>query len=346
MRTLLNREQFRNAVFDRDNHKCVVCNQPAQDAHHLIERALWTSPLEQGGYFLNNGVSLCGLCHLRAESTEFSVEYLREKAGITKIELPEQLYEEYIYTKWGDIVHPDGTRTPGERFHDYSVQKVIKQYLHLYSPYIKYPRTFHLPWSEGRSKDDRILLDTDQFEGSHVTITEKMDGENTTIYSNYIHARSLTSESHPSQSWVRALASRIGYQLPEGMRICGENLYAKHAIPYNDLSSYFMVFSIWDGNNSCLSWGETVEWCQLLELETVPVIYQGKWDEKLVRDLYTQYSATKDREVEGYVVRLSEDFPYSRFRQSVAKYVRANHVAATVHNWKRTTIVPNQVRYE
>ena len=38
MNKLLTRDQFREAVFARDNHKCVFCHQPAVDAHHILER--------------------------------------------------------------------------------------------------------------------------------------------------------------------------------------------------------------------------------------------------------------------------------------------------------------------
>lgn len=55
MNILLTREDFKKIVFERDKHKCVVCGQPAVDAHHIIDRALWTD----GGYYLDNGVSLC-----------------------------------------------------------------------------------------------------------------------------------------------------------------------------------------------------------------------------------------------------------------------------------------------
>jgi len=30
------RDIFRESVFERDNHKCVVCGEPALDAHHII----------------------------------------------------------------------------------------------------------------------------------------------------------------------------------------------------------------------------------------------------------------------------------------------------------------------
>jgi hypothetical protein len=54
MRTaLLTRDQFREAVFARDKHKCVICKEPAKDAHHIMERRLFTETDELGGYFLD-----------------------------------------------------------------------------------------------------------------------------------------------------------------------------------------------------------------------------------------------------------------------------------------------------
>lgn len=38
---LLNRDEFREKVFNRDNHKCVICDKPAVDAHHIIDQSLW-----------------------------------------------------------------------------------------------------------------------------------------------------------------------------------------------------------------------------------------------------------------------------------------------------------------
>lgn len=48
----------------------------------------------------------------------------------------------------------------------------------------KYPRTPHLPWSPGATKDDVRCINTEIFTGKRVVITEKMDGENTTLYSD------------------------------------------------------------------------------------------------------------------------------------------------------------------
>ena len=168
----------------------------------------------------------------------------------------------------------------------------------------------------------------------------KMDGENTTMYKDYLHARSIEYSPHPSRDRVKALHSQICYNIPEDWRICGENLYAKHSIHYKNLTDYFLMFSAWDNNNQCLSWPETKEWAELLGLGTVPAIYEGIWDEDLIKDLHrSEYGGD---ECEGYVVRIADSFHYKQFRQCVGKYVRKGHVHTHGH-WMRTAVVPNLV---
>src|SRR5438132_10064447 len=94
---LLSRNAFRAGVFARDDRKCVVCERAAVDAHHLIERRLWPD----GGYYLDNGVSLCAVHHKMAEETLISPEELRQLAGITRIVLPPHLDRDERWTKWG-----------------------------------------------------------------------------------------------------------------------------------------------------------------------------------------------------------------------------------------------------
>jgi len=199
----------------------------------------------------------------------------------------------------------------------------------------KYPRTPHLPWSEGRSSDDIGLFSLSIFEGKQVIVTEKMDGECTTMGQSYVHARSVDSKHHPSRNWVKALQSQVGHQIPEGWRICGENLYAQHSIFYPSLPSYFMMFSIWDENNMCLSWEQTLEWAELLELEVPPVLFQGLWDEKAIQELSFSRETS-----EGYVVRSAGSFAYEDFGKNVAKMVRKGHVQTDKH-WMHQSVVPN-----
>ncbi|MCB9639389.1 MAG: RNA ligase family protein [Myxococcales bacterium] len=199
----------------------------------------------------------------------------------------------------------------------------------------KYPRTPHLPWSPGISSDDLKVSDISRLEDQEIIVTEKMDGENTTIYRDGLHARSLSSGHHPSRSWVKQLQQQIGYMLPEGWRICGENLFARHSILYDALPSYFLMFSIWDHDNCCLSWDETIEWAGMLGLSTPPVLYRGKWDEKFLRGLRVPTETS-----EGYVVRRAGSFTYEDFGRVVAKWVRSEHVQTDQH-WMFAEVIPN-----
>lgn len=345
---LLDRDTFRNAVLKRDGYKCIICGYTDSsvpdcglNAHHVIERRLW----DDSGYYLDNGATLCddhnGIigCHKKAEMTTLPCDQIRHAAGITTIHLPEHLYTDYEYDKWSNIIHADGSRTKGELFNDESVQKVLEAggVLPLFRKYIKYPRTFHLPWS-CLTDDDRMLPSTTVFEDRQIVITEKMDGENTTMYDDHIHARSLDTDNHESRSWVKQLHAKIRHDLT-GFRICGENLYALHSIPYSNLPSYFLVFSIWDESNMCLSWDDTVEYAGVLGLQTVPVIWQGMWDEEKVRSFVPADTSVQ----EGYVVRVADSFTYGSFRKSIAKWVRPHHVQTT-HGWKQRAVVKNGLR--
>lgn len=342
---LLSRDDFREGVFARDKYKCVICRRlgrddDAQDAHHILERRLWPD----GGYYLENGASVCGEHHIECERTTISVEEVRAAAGITKIWVPPHLYPDHIYDKWGNPILEDGRRAKGELFFDESVQKVLGEggVLDFFTPYVKYERTFHLPWSPGLHSDDKALKDCSQFEFKEVVITLKMDGENTTCYSDgHIHARSIDSRGGEDRAWIKKfLTENVCFNLPEGWRVCGENLWAEHSIHYDDLKSYFLGFSIWNERNECLPWKETLEWFELLGITPVPVLWEGIWITKHMSSLHVDLGMdfTKD---EGYVVRLTDGFKYGDFRKSVAKFVREGHVQTTKHWRAGRSFTPN-----
>lgn len=311
---LLTRDNFRAGVFERDAYKCVICKAPGKDAHHIIERRLFND----GGYYLDNGATLCERHHIEAEETTLSCEDIREKAGITTIILPDHFYSDVVFDKWGNIILPTGQRIKGELFYDTSVQKILTQggVMDLFQKHVKYPRTYHVHWSN-MLKDDRMLLDDKFFVGKRIIGTIKMDGENTTMYNDYIHARSLESASHETRKWVKGLWSQINYLLDENMRLCGENLYAVHSVKYENLLSYFMMFSLWV-DHRCLSWDETVEYSKILGLEMVPVFYDGIYDREKINKAFEPFAKSN----EGYVIRIADEFTYMDFRKAVAKYVR------------------------
>lgn len=334
---LLTRDEFREGVFARDSHKCVVCGIKADDAHHIIERRLFPD----GGYYLDNGASVCEPCHMKCEQTLISCEELRQRCKIQQVVYPPQYYRDQEIDKWGNPVLPNGNRLRGELFYDESVQKVLEPVLHLFVKYVKYSRTFHVPWSPGGiDKNERVTPSMSHYKGIEIVITEKMDGENTSMYNDYIHARSIDSlEAHPSRSRIKALWSTICSDIPEGWRLSVENCYAKHSILYNNLPDYALLFSIWNDKNMCLSWADTKEWAELFGLKTVPVLYQGVYDEELIKKLHKPVFNGNERE--GYVIRPIDSFPYGEFRKWVLKYVRAGHVQASHDHWKSRMIIPN-----
>jgi len=65
------RQNFRNVCFVRDHYSCVMCGYKSNkencenelDVHHIISRKI----MPNGGYVLENGISLCNKSHIKAE---------------------------------------------------------------------------------------------------------------------------------------------------------------------------------------------------------------------------------------------------------------------------------------
>ncbi|MFE9856798.1 RNA ligase family protein [Streptomyces sp. NPDC005780] len=200
-----------------------------------------------------------------------------------------------------------------------------------------YPRTPHLPWSPGATSDDVRLAGLAGLTGCEVVVTEKLDGENTTLYADGLHARSLDSAHHPSRGWVKALQGRIGPRIPAGWRICGENMFARHSLPYEDLASHFYGFSVWDGEH-CLDWDRTVDFLRDLGIPTPAVLWRGVFDARAEKALRALKPDTERQE--GYVVRPAESFPAAAFGRRVAKWVRPGHVTTDTH-WMHAAVTEN-----
>ena len=58
------RKQFNDDCLERDNHKCVFCDETENlDVHHITDR----HEMPNGGYVKTNGITLCNIHHLMAE---------------------------------------------------------------------------------------------------------------------------------------------------------------------------------------------------------------------------------------------------------------------------------------
>jgi hypothetical protein len=203
---------------------------------------------------------------------------------------------------------------------------------------IKYPRTPHLPYSETIGSDDKRLLNDLQFKDMFIVITEKMDGENTTVYNDGYHARSLDSKHRDYHSWLLSYIPTWQYMLKDGERVCGEYLYAEHSIHYNNLKSYFLGFSFWD-KDVCCGWDSTIAKFEQLGITPVPVLYKGYYDKEITIKIA---KSVIDRGGEGIVIRNAFSFPMNDFSKNVAKYVRPNHVQTDDH-WSQQTIKHNNL---
>ena len=62
------RTSFRNSVFKRDKFTCKMCKRKLKeaelDAHHIYDR----NDMPNGGYVIENGITLCKPCHEKAEA--------------------------------------------------------------------------------------------------------------------------------------------------------------------------------------------------------------------------------------------------------------------------------------
>lgn len=118
---LLSREQFKRSVFDRSENKCVVCAALAVDAHHILERKLFSD----GGYYLDNGVAVCAACHLLCEHTTISVDDIRVYARITTTVVPHGWNRSHSYDKWGNRMWPSTLRSAGPLEHDTGMRRAL-----------------------------------------------------------------------------------------------------------------------------------------------------------------------------------------------------------------------------
>ncbi|MBE7636447.1 hypothetical protein GUA87_06285 [Sneathiella sp. P13V-1] len=203
----------------------------------------------------------------------------------------------------------------------------------------KYGRTFHLPSSPGATNDDKIMNDlSDLSAAPEVIATEKMDGENTTIFSKGCHPRSLDARYHPSRDWMKAFAAGISPMLSSDERIIGEYLFARHSIGYSSLPSYFMGFA-WVLGDEVQSWDDTQARFQELGICSVPVLFRGKFSDRLVDGLVSKMDFSSQ---EGFVIRTVSSFAEKFMPTKLGKYVRPGHVQSETH-WMNAELVKNSL---
>ena len=216
---------------------------------------------------------------------------------------------------------------------------------------MKYPRTYHLPYSPGATKDDKKLQDGwfSNYIGEEIVITEKLDGENIHMNQKDCYAR---SDGAPTRSpWSRniwdpkdGLYWKIKPLIGPNETIFGENLYGEHSIHYGKLDNYFHLFAVNDGNK-WYSWDFVKMMAKVLDVPHVPELWRGWiYNEKQLEELVNKFTSIPSiygDTREGVVIRLTSSFPLDDFKHYVCKWVRPNHVQTDEHwikNWKRAEL--------
>lgn len=201
----------------------------------------------------------------------------------------------------------------------------------------KYPRSFHLPWSPGGTRDDRRMESVDGLCGVPIVITEKLDGSNLTLTREAVFARSHNGPpTHPSFAWAKALHARIRGQLAPGLSVFGEYCYAVHSIEYGELPAYLFLFGVReDDTDTWWEWDLVEAQAEALGLPVAPVLFRGtladaRMLESTARALAAEPSALGG-EREGVVVRAARAFTGDEFPRLLGKYVRAGHVQTSEH---------------
>jgi len=66
------RKEFNKVCLERDNNRCAMCfsSEGEMDVHHILPR----KKMPNGGYVLENGITLCESCHIEAEKYYSSPE--------------------------------------------------------------------------------------------------------------------------------------------------------------------------------------------------------------------------------------------------------------------------------
>ena len=180
---------------------------------------------------------------------------------------------------------------------------------------LKYPSTYHFPFSPEIHRDDKTHENPEIFLNRRVIITEKLDGGNCLIYNGNVFPRSVEKTNCPSFNYIK---NNHSYKTISDYKLYfGENVFAKHSISYTLLTDYFYLFSIIDENKIFLDFDSIVKIGSEKLFKIVPILYDGIFkslsDIKDWMDLEIKKPSSFGLEREGFVLRVDNSFNYCDF---------------------------------
>jgi hypothetical protein len=211
----------------------------------------------------------------------------------------------------------------------------------------KYPRSMHFPFSPGATKDDRIMSekDFDVMVGETLVYTEKLDGSNVCLTREKVFSRSHGGPpTHVSFGPLKKLHGVFRHEIPEGISVFGEWMYALHSIKYSMLQHHLNVFGVRDDSSGkWWDWNMVEHVASTLNVPTVPVLLKGavatKEEIKNNIEMLSSLSSVYGPEREGVVARLLDGvYDDGEKLYGIGKAVRADHVKTSKH-WKSQMVV-------
>lgn len=223
---------------------------------------------------------------------------------------------------------------------------------------MKFPRTYHLPWSPNKGKDDKVHSDVSFLLNRPIVITEKIDGENQCwTYTNF-HVRSEDSDGGVLRSFSKNLWASKRYLLQPGKFYFVEDISNEHTIKYPNQNNKVFLIAVCDTSEpntmTWLNWDEILYEANEIGLPTVPELYTGILTNqvslaKITKELallkpttlggkleYFELMTPKvpdEYRMEGVVVRPCEDF--TDYTANTAKFVREKHVLENSEHWQQ-----------
>jgi len=248
----------------------------------------------------------------------------------------------------------------------------------------KYPRTPHLQGSRLQVGDEDLSqIKFDEIANKNIVIEEKIDGANSAISFSHDGELLLQSRGHYltggyrerhynlMKQWANVHKNKFWEVLGTRYIMFGEWMYAKHAVYYDALPSYFMEFDIFDKEKQIyLSTDERRKITSKLPVHSVPVLAEGKFKNlkqvlsylgpsKYITDNYLDNlketlsklnieetevlnQTQKSNTMEGLYIKVEENGEVV-FR---VKFVRASFTQTQLmsdDNWLNKPIIPNKL---
>jgi hypothetical protein len=218
--------------------------------------------------------------------------------------------------------------------------------------FVKFPRTPHLAWlGDTPPRGDKLLTPREAAAllKRPVVVEEKVDGAGIGLLvgstggllvqsrGSYLE-RTTLGQFRPLWPWLASRESSLRDALGTNLVVYGEWCYARHTVPYDALSDWFLAFDVYD-RSAKRFWSAARRdgFVTELGLSHVPQIATGRFDRPGLERLLGR-SRVGSAPTEGLYLRWAEG-PWLVAR---AKLVRASWVPLDEQHWSARPLVANR----